>query len=55
MADHAPTTTMQQAAPLTEEAFLADRQHFWGSFTRFTFVGVICIVIALILMAIFLV
>ncbi len=43
------------AAPLTEEAFLADRQRFWGSFTGLITGGVIAIVILLILMDIFLV
>jgi hypothetical protein len=41
--------------PETEEAFLADRQRFWLSFTSFTFWAATCIVILLILMAIFLV
>ncbi len=40
---------------LTEEAFLADRQRFWGSFTSFTIGSVIFVVVLLILMAIFLV
>jgi hypothetical protein len=41
--------------PETEEAFLADRQRFWLSFTSFTFWAATFIVILLILMAIFLV
>ena len=41
--------------PQTEEAFLADRQRFWLGFTSFTFWAATCIVILLILMAIFLV
>jgi len=38
----------------TPEAFLADRQRFWGSFTRFTLGSVIFIIVLLVLMAIFL-
>lgn len=41
-------------APLTEEAFLADRQHFWAEFTSFTLWVVIAMAVLLILMAIFL-
>ncbi len=48
-----PTTTTD--APLTEDAFLADRQKFWGSFTSFTAGSVIVMVILLALMAYFLV
>jgi len=56
MADHAPTANATHlAGPLTEEAFLADRQRFWVSFTHFTFTGVVCVVVLLILMALFLV
>ncbi len=43
------------AAPLTEDAFLADRQRFWGGFTTFTLISVIFLVVLLVLMAIFLV
>jgi hypothetical protein len=56
MADH--STTIDHLPPggvETEEAFLADRQRFWGSFTHFTLGCVISIVVLLILMAIFLV
>ena len=42
-------------APLSEEAFLADRQHFWAGFTGFTLWAVIVLAVLLILMAIFLV
>lgn len=38
----------------TPEAFLADRQRFWSSFTHFTLVSVIFVVLLLVLMAIFL-
>ena len=51
MSDTLPRTP----APLTEDAFLADRQRFWGGFTSFTLIGVIFMVVLLILMAIFLV
>ncbi|HJS84525.1 MAG TPA: hypothetical protein VJ779_03625 [Acetobacteraceae bacterium] len=42
-------------APETEEAFLADRQRFWLSFTRFVTAAVGLIVLFLILMTVFLV
>ncbi len=42
------------AAPLTEDAFLADRQRFWGSFTGLILSAVIGLVVLLIVMAIFL-
>ena len=42
-------------APLTEDAFLADRQRFWGAFTNFTLVSLITVVVILVLMTIFLV
>ncbi len=38
----------------TPEAFLADRQSFWSSFTKFTLASVIFVVLLLILMALFL-
>jgi hypothetical protein len=40
--------------PVTTEAFLSDRQHFWGSFTHFLAGSVAAVVIVLVLMAIFL-
>ena len=40
--------------PITEEAFLADRQHFWSSWCGFVLTCVIAIVAILVLMAIFL-
>ena len=43
-----------QTAPAAAEAFVADRQAFWGSFTRFVTMGAAAIVVLLILMAIFL-
>ena len=46
--------TQTNPAPLTEDAFVADRQRFWGSFTHATTFAVVAMVILLILMAIFL-
>ena len=40
--------------PITEEAFLADRQSFWNGFTTFTAGSVIAMAVILILMALFL-
>ena len=45
--------TASSLAPLTEDAFLADRMSFWKSFTGFTFVSVIVIVLLLVGLAIF--
>ncbi len=42
-------------APETEDDFLADRQRFWFSFTRFVTIAVGVIVLFLILMTVFLV
>jgi heme/copper-type cytochrome/quinol oxidase subunit 2 len=50
----ADTLTRSSPAPLTEDAFLADRQRFWGAFSNFVLVSVIAVVIVLVLMAIFL-
>ncbi len=47
-----PTTST--AAPLTEDAFLADRQKFWGSFTGATTGAVVVMVVLLVAMAVFL-
>jgi hypothetical protein len=41
-------------APITEAAFLADRQKFWSAFGKFIFGNVVAIVILLVGMAIFL-
>jgi len=41
--------------PVTEDAFTADRQKFWGEFGSFLTASVIGIVILLLLMLIFLV
>jgi hypothetical protein len=51
MADMPPPVT----APVTEEAFLADRQKFFTEFTGATTYAAGAIVVLLILMAIFLV
>ena len=40
--------------PITEEAFLADRQSFWNSFTAFVVGSAITVAVVLILMALFL-
>jgi hypothetical protein len=48
-APHPPVTRVE-----TPEAFLADRQRFWGSFTHFTLGVVIAAVVLLVLMALFL-
>ena len=48
---------MDQASstpPITEEAFIADRQSFWNSFTSFTTGSVIAVAALLVLMALFL-
>ncbi|MBV8704984.1 MAG: hypothetical protein JO118_14895 [Acetobacteraceae bacterium] len=42
-------------APETEDTFLADRQRFWFSFTRFVTGAVGLVVLILILMTVFLV
>lgn len=45
----------QVTGPDLEQAFLADRQRFWGSFTSFVFWAAAFIVVLLILMTVFLV
>jgi hypothetical protein len=51
MAEHQPTMFR---GPETPEAFLADRQRFWDSWTHFTLGSVIAIIVLLVLMALFL-
>ncbi len=53
MADNFPTT--EPAGPTTPEAFIADRQHFWGLFTRSIVTVIVLVAIVLGLMAVFLV
>lgn len=49
-----PETHPTQGANI-DEAFVADRQKFWSSFTSFTTFAVVALVVVLILMGIFLV
>ena len=51
MADYSPSPN----APLTEEAFLADRMRAWGGFTTATTYAASAIVVLLLLMLVFLV
>lgn len=58
MASSIPTqtpTTIVEPGPSAVDAFVADRQAFWGSFTSFVTMAATAIVVLLILMAIFLV
>ncbi len=48
-----PTDTTTPGPDLTE-AFVADRQAFWGSFTNFVLMGTAGIAVLLILLAFFL-
>jgi hypothetical protein len=50
----AGTTTVLEPGPSLTEAFIADRQAFWGSFTRFVTMGAGAVVVLLILLAYFL-
>jgi len=45
----------QNSNPITEDAFLADRQRFWQGFCSATTISVVGTVVLLVLMAIFLV
>jgi hypothetical protein len=55
MADHAHSPQAEQAtAPLTPDAFLADRQKFWVSFTHFVVICSGAVIVLLVLMALFL-
>ncbi len=45
-----PTTT----GPIREDAFFADRERFWHSWTHFTIGAVIFLVLLLVAMAVFL-
>lgn len=50
--DHAPVAA---SGPELDEAFLADRQRFWFTFTKFVFWAATFIVFLLIMMTVFLV
>ena len=55
MSEYSTTAPHSPVRPVeTPEAFLADRQRFWGSFTHFTLGIVISVIVLLVLMAIFL-
>ncbi len=49
-----PDTQVTEPGPEIDAAFVADRQAFWGSFTRFVTMGAIAVVVLLILLAYFL-
>ena len=56
MSDHVHSHEATEATlPLTPDAFIADRQRFWDSFTRFVVTSAISIAVLLVLLAIFLV
>jgi hypothetical protein len=55
MNDHAPTTSTEVTNPTTFDAFYADRESFWHSWTKFAFGVGGFIVLVLILMRFFLV
>ena len=48
------STTITEPGPAAIDAFVADRQAFWGSFTSFVTMAAVAIVILLVLMAFFL-
>ena len=50
-----PDTPVPDIGTPADAAFVADRQAFWGTFTRFVTMGAAAIVVLLILMDIFLV
>jgi hypothetical protein len=50
MAEHITVPT-EAAGPTTVEAFVADRQHFWGSFTNFIVAGVVAVIVILLFLA----
>lgn len=53
MADH--PTPPAPGGPTTTEAFTADREMFWSTFTRTVVYAVIALAVLLVLMAVFLV
>ena len=50
MADQINLRT-EPVGPTTAEAFIADRQHFWGRFTHFIVAGVIAVIAILLFLA----
>ena len=50
MADQINLRT-EPVGPTTTEAFIADRQHFWGRFTHFIVAGVIAVIVILLFLA----
>jgi hypothetical protein len=48
------TTSSPFTGPTTPEAFLADRQRMWSSFTGATLAGIIFVIVLLVAMAVFL-
>lgn len=56
MADQAHLHEASEATlPLTPDAFIADRQRFWMSFTRMVVASASAVVVLLVLLALFLV
>lgn len=55
MSDHVHSHDATEAAPLTPDAFIADRQRFWDAFTRFVTFSTISVVVLLVVLAVFLV
>ncbi len=53
-ADPNPPVPQTETAPDISQAFVADRQSFWGSFTTFVTGGAIAVTVLLIAMAYFL-
>lgn len=49
-----PADTKTEVVPEINQAFIADRQVFWGSFTHFVTGGAIAVTLLLIAMAYFL-
>ncbi|MBN8891031.1 MAG: aa3-type cytochrome c oxidase subunit IV [Rhodospirillales bacterium] len=49
------TPASNSPAPVTEDAFLAERQRAWAGFCNATFIGATAVAVLLVLMTIFLV
>ena len=45
MAETQPSTIAAPVPPVTTDAFLLDRQRFWGSFTSFTVAGIVAVIV----------